>query len=147
MLVEQFEMHAPFIENADEKKFYNDAYWSFIPQEDYMPLGVKISTPPFLSFLNLQPFVIVGSPHIVAILKHLGYALFGEFVDDSYDNMDDAEERMHRCFTLCYQLLLLDHQQHQALIHKLSSLLLHNQKRFLSKKNDVLDKIIRKLYA
>jgi len=48
----------------------------------------------FKPIIMKHPFVLVSRPHSLEYLKKLGYRTFSPFIDESYDNIDNDEERL-----------------------------------------------------
>ena len=42
-----------------------------------------------------HPFILVSAPNSLAALRQRGYKTFPEFIDESYDQIEDANERMN----------------------------------------------------
>jgi hypothetical protein len=54
----------------------------FFSEKIYKPIAMK------------HPFILVSSPNALAALHERGYKTFPEFIDESYDKIEDAHERM-----------------------------------------------------
>ena len=55
----------------------------FFSEKMYKPIAMK------------HPFILVSSPNALAALQHRGYRTFPEFIDESYDKIEDSHERMN----------------------------------------------------
>jgi len=119
-----------------EPQHYNDAYWNFITE-------TGTSSHPFLSektfkpIANLQPFVMMGSLHSLKLLHDLGYKTFGEFIDESYDNIKNPEIRIKAATRQAINLAKMSHPEHIKLMKQLKPILEHNQQHFFSSKNRI----------
>jgi len=141
--VTQFEAAQPFlIDTSDDevvnhhwhviKKFFNDAYWNIVTESfyaDYHTLTEKTFKP----IVNLQPFIIVGAPGSLRQLHELGYETFGSVIDESYDDVDDHDDRMRKLIRLSCYLADMSHPDHIAIQKEIKPILEHNQKVFFAK--------------
>lgn len=127
------------------KNFYQDAYWNVILETHINQNTLFLTEKTFKPILNLQPFLIIGSPGSLDLLKELGYKTFGNWIDESYDKISDAELRLSKCFEIVCWLNKTSHHQHQKMMEEMSETLIHNQKQFLSSKKDKLIALLDKI--
>ena len=76
-------------------KYYNDTYFSLITETGYengLPFHPTEKT--FKPILHKHPFVILTMPHYLKNLRDMGYRTFDGIIDESYDNIEDDDERM-----------------------------------------------------
>lgn len=146
-LMDMFDLHTPFdnpIFNNDE--IFQNAYWNFVLEDSFNPRTLGLTNNTFAPILNLQPFIIVGSPGSLELLQDLGYKTFGNYINEEYDTIDNDEERLLLVFRLAYQLSILSDEDHIKMMENLEPILKHNQQHFLaSKKHRCLD-LLRRIY-
>ena len=99
----------------------------------------------FKPILNLQPFVIVGASGSLQLLHELGYKTFGDYIDESYDNIEDPEQRLKQCLHTVEQISRMSHSEHMVDQHDMRKILLHNQQHFLSDKSAKLLNLLNKI--
>ena len=126
-----------------DARFFQDAYFNVIVETHINNLFLTEKT--FKPILNLQPFVIVGAPRSLRLLRELGYKTFGDYIDESYDNEDNAEQRLKLCLNVVEQIVGMSHAEHVKIQQDMAEILLYNQQHFLSDKSakllNLLDKI------
>jgi hypothetical protein len=126
-----------------DTRFFQDAYYNVVVETHINNLFLTEKT--FKPILNLQPFVIVGAPGSLALLHELGYKTFGDYIDESYDSIEDPEQRLVECMRTVEQISLMSHTEHMVDQHSMRQILLYNQRHFLSDKSanlfNLLDKI------
>ena len=87
----------------------------------------------------------MGAPRSLRLLRELGYKTFGDYVDESYDNEDNAEQRLKLCLNAVEQIENMSHAEHVKIQRDMAEILLYNQQHFLSDKSakllNLLDKI------
>ena len=72
---------------------YRNTWVSLVTESSYFEYenSIFISEKTFKPIICLQPFIIVGSRGVLAKLRALGYKTFSGWIDESYDDCDDAE--------------------------------------------------------
>lgn len=81
-----------FVERILDNVYLN-SWVSIVTESSYFDHehNVFISEKTFKPIACMQPFIIVGSKHTLKYLRRLGYKTFGEFIDESYDDLEDSE--------------------------------------------------------
>ena len=83
-------------------KLYRDSYASLVT-ETVVDTGNKgvlfISEKTYQPIYNLHPFLNVGGPGILKLLKKDGYATFPELFDESYDEITNCSTRIQKVIT------------------------------------------------
>lgn len=76
-------------------KFY-DSYLHICPETfQYKRAGrVFFSEKIFKPIMYMQPFTLIGEPYGLRTLREMGYETFGDIIDESYDEIDDNQERI-----------------------------------------------------
>jgi len=89
--------------SSADKSFYENTYFSVVTETLCLPnhsadgyyLGRAISEKTLKPILNKHPFLIMGVPRILKVLKYLGYKTFSPFIDESYDDEIDGPTRVY----------------------------------------------------
>lgn len=119
-----------------EEQHYKQAYWNFVT-ETGTEMEPFLSEKTFKPIANLQPFIIMGSRNSLKLLHDLGYKTFGDYIDESYDNIPSPEIRVKTATRQAITLAKLSHAKHIKLIKQLKPILEHNQRHFFSSKNRI----------
>lgn len=94
-----------FLDN-DDMQYYHSSYFSVIPETSYythdsgngpnssMFHSRFLSEKTFKSIVAKHPFLMVGQHQILQSIKDLGYKTFHPWIDESYDQIEDDEDRM-----------------------------------------------------
>lgn len=117
-----------------EKQHYTDAYWNFVTESGLIG-DTFLSEKTFKPIANLQPFIIMGNYGSLRLLQDLGYKTFGDYIDESYDLVQNPVDRIKLATEQAMKLARMSHDEHIKLIHELKPILEHNQKHFFSSKN------------
>jgi hypothetical protein len=134
-LIDMFGQQLPMLDQAgSELDYYNNAYWNFSITPNFTLSGLSLSKNVFLPMLNLQPFVIVGAPGSLKLLRTMGYRTFKDQVNESYDSIADDESRMQNLFRLVYEMAHFTGPELASLNTNLRRDIQHNQDHLLSSK-------------
>jgi len=83
----------PFFISNTGKKLYQDSYINVVT-ESHIRGSVMFSEKIWKAVMNLQPFVVVGQPGYLRELRRRGFRTWSWFVDESYDDIVDCDERV-----------------------------------------------------
>jgi len=78
-----------------------------------------------------QPFMLIAGMNYLAQLKKLGYKTFDRWIDESYDQMPDLNDRINCVVSQLKKLSLLSTQELISMREEMREVLFHNQKRFV----------------
>ena len=151
-----FEMQMPF--NCDQltdqehnnhklihEEYFNQAYFNYVVETHFDNDTIFLTEKTFNPILNLQPFVIVGNPGSLRLLKDLGYKTFDTVIKEEYDNIINHKDRMSQILKISFDLTNLSHKHHMRIQQIISQSLQHNQKLFLSPKVNRINKLLNEL--
>ena len=155
-LFDNFNLHVPFkADDLDDighnnhklidTRFYQDSYVNFVVETHFSKNNIFLTEKTFKPILNLQPFIIVGAPGSLKLLRDLGYETFGDWIDESYDNVKNDENRMFDVFAAAYEINNMSHEKLVAMTKEMIPVLAHNQQVLLNSKKAVLEKLINQI--
>jgi len=78
------------------------------------------------SFMNQQPFVVLGAPGLLRDIHAAGFRTWGELWDESYDNEPDFHKRLDKCITVAKSLETFDWQKNNDKIREIAMHNFHN---------------------
>lgn len=125
---------------------FNDSYFNII-LETHLDAdqsgGTFLTEKTFKPIKNCQPFVLVAPAGSIKQLQHMGYRTFDHVINHAYDQELDNTKRWDM---VCSEIerLVTKVDLHQLYIDSKEDLL-HNQRLFLSSKQDRLNSLITKL--
>ena len=158
-LVDQFLQHAPFkadtLSSVEQnlyrtlvKEHYQDSYWNFVIETF---LNVDSSGGAFLTEKTFKPichnqfFVIAGAANSLAVCRDLGYKTFSRFIDESYDQITNDQERFDCVLDLAVSLASKSHSELHSLYCDLEPEITHNSKLYACSKKQRLLNLVDKL--
>lgn len=112
------------------------------------PVGAFLSEKTFKAMAMAHPYMLIACPGCLQVAEQLGFETFADLWDQSYDNIENFDQRLH---AIVEQLKAFDiNQLQQPMIQQK---LLHNQQRLFDPvviqsmiKNQILDPIEEFLY-
>jgi hypothetical protein len=110
---------------------YKNSWVSVITESSYFENdeSVFVSEKTFKPLACMQPFIIVGSKNTLKYLRKLGYKTFHPYIDESYDDLEDAD-RFIAITNLLKQINAIEDKA--AWYESMRDILEHNYKLFLT---------------
>jgi len=130
---EEFESHLPIIfdnqhnlwrKNEDENYIFQKSFL-WISHETHMDDKLTLfSEKTIRAILYMNPFVINGDVGTLAYLQDLGFKTFGDFWDESYDLIQNIDERQKEIIKIIKNL---ENKNLKELYNKMRPILEHNR--------------------
>jgi len=95
----------------DDIKYFDESYFSIVTETafyDNQSHGINsmfITEKVLKCFACMHPFILLGRPHSLAELRKVGYKTFEPFIDESYDTIEDDNERLTCIFNEIHRLM------------------------------------------
>jgi hypothetical protein len=88
-----------------------------------------------------RPFILASTPGSLKYLQDYGFKTFGQYIDESYDNIVDSTERLTKIVAEMKRISNLSTKEKTQLWHILYSIANHNKQLFFSEKwqNSIID--------
>jgi hypothetical protein len=104
------ERHNPVDIIPDDFKYFKSSNFSIITEtEFYSENGyddaIFISEKTYKAIAMKHPFIVFGKAHLLGELHALGYKTFSPFIDESYDAIENDEERFKAVYAEIKRLL------------------------------------------
>ena len=101
----------------------------FFEKEKVGYISEKVIKP----MLHRHPFIVLSTPGTLSYLHSMGFKTFSEtgFVDETYDMIDDDEERYYAVVEEIYKLCNLSYEQKEGFMWRCESILEHNYNNLL----------------
>lgn len=106
----------------------------FITEKIYKPI------------LNLHPFIVIGAPRILELLKERGYYTFEEMFDESYDTELDHVKRVNKVITAIYNFTKLPSNEKYTIYKSIIPKLLHNRDLYIGTAADSSENEFTKVF-
>ena len=120
---------------TDKDYFYKETFLSVVTEvlfnHDSIFLSEKILKP----IWNLHPFIVASVPFTLQKLQELGFKTFEPFIDESYDKVQNHEDRMDKILIELDKFRSKSFDELREWWKEILPILNHNQKVFLEYKN------------
>lgn len=90
--------------NTFFKEHYLDSYFNITTETCFSEGQIFFTEKIIKPILCLQPFIILSSPNYLKKLKGLGFKTFDSIWDESYDEIQDNEDRLIKIFNLILKI-------------------------------------------
>jgi hypothetical protein len=77
-------------------RFYLDSKYSLVTETTFLGENLFLSEKTFKPIAHLHPFVIVGHPGTLRILRSFGYQTFHPWINEEYDEISNPAERLEK---------------------------------------------------
>jgi len=77
------------------KSHYADTYFNIITETSFENNSLNLTEKSFKAFANCHPFLIIGDMDTHKYLQSLGFELYDELIDYSFDSMPDNQKRLN----------------------------------------------------
>ena len=122
-------------DNIDLSNFkqdpYLNTYISIVTETNFDNKILQVTDKVFKPIVNLQPFIYVSSYGGLQHIRDLGYHTF-DFIDESYDLIEDEEERLRTIKNEVHRLINLGLNDIHDIYYGIMDVLRYNRKHWLS---------------
>lgn len=95
----------------DDFRYFEESYFSIVTETafyDKQSHGINstfITEKTMKCFIKFHPFIMIGRPHLLLALKKLGYQTFTPMIDESYDSIENDDDRLSMIFLEIHKLM------------------------------------------
>ena len=75
-------------------EYYVDSYFNIVTETFFEEPALRFSEKIYKPIIYRQPFILYSTPFSLRQLRSVGYKTFGDFIDESYDEIQDHEKRL-----------------------------------------------------
>ena len=114
-----------FLSRKDE---YENSYFTIVSETNAESKYCFITEKTTKPIMNLHPFIIMGNPKILSVLKSYGFKTFNKWWDESYDDEVDFKTRTQMILNIVKDLCSKSKEEMTSMIKEMESVLIHNKK-------------------
>lgn len=114
------------------EKYFSESYWSIITEGDFSNKDNKqqFTEKVLKAFAYHHPFIVIGLPGTLDLLKKHGFITFSSVIDESYDQEQDDKKRLEMALQEIDKLNKLNMHELKDLYDRLLPILDHNFKTY-----------------
>ncbi len=133
-------------DNAFPKELFLDSVINICSETSFENNELFITEKVLKPILNFQPFILIGPYQYLKELRKLGFKTFGDFWDESYDEIENPKERYMKIRELILNLNKKTIEELNLLYKNVKHICIYNNRKFnsLNIENSII-KIFNKL--
>jgi hypothetical protein len=113
-------------ENNSIETFYNDVFCDIVNETRFAQPTANYSEKTYQPMFYKKPFVLVAPPYTLKYLKEQGFKTFSDFWDESYDTIENHEERLFKIFEVIDSIDSKSIEELQEIYIQMIPILEHN---------------------
>jgi hypothetical protein len=114
-----------FLSRKDE---YENSYFTIISETNAETSYSFLTEKTIKPIMNLHPFLVLGNPYTLEVLKSYGFKTFDRWWDESYDNIKDFKTRCAKLLDIVNTLCNKSHEEWIQMLKEMEDNLIYNQK-------------------
>jgi len=113
-----------------EHKLWQSAFLHVVNETVFYEPKLHLTEKIFKPIVAARPFLLVAAPGNLAYLRSYGFQTFDKWIDESYDQIQDADARLDAIASEIYRLQRLPLQALRRLLEEMTPVLRHNREHF-----------------
>ncbi len=110
---------------------YGRSWFSVVTETEMCDRVLRITEKPLKPLMNFHPFIVLGNPGSLGLLRDYGFRSFPEMFDESYDDEPDPRRRFDLVFRDLQRLCALGESELDRLDRAVEEAVVHNARRAL----------------
>jgi hypothetical protein len=125
-----------------KKELFLNSCINIVTETSFQYNEVFLSEKILKPIVMYQPFIVFSSVHYLKRLKEIGFKTFDEFWDESYDDVEDWEDRYNKVLLLILELNNKSIDELNNLYKNLKHICIYNRNHLLTMKKNSWPKIM-----
>jgi len=125
-------------ENNNVKDY--SAFWHVVTETVFYYDKLHLTEKTFKPIVSKQPFILLAAPGNLAYLKHYGFKSFSPFIDESYDDIKDNDQRIEFVVQELHRYCNLSAGEKLEIAREIAPIVEHNFNHFYSDFKHVITK-------
>jgi len=144
---DQSEEHTKFTDTKfTTSDHYSTTLFSIVTETSFDYESLTLTEKTFKPIANCHPFIIVGDYHSHLKLKELGFELYDDLINYSFDDIFDPQRRLNRVFSEIFRIHSLGREYIIDWYKKNIDKIEYNRNKFLEySKDDLFKKVLNKI--
>lgn len=114
------------------RDYFIDTFCHVVTETLFYEKTLHLTEKSFRPMVNERPFILVGPPRSLEYLRSYGFKTFDDYWDESYDIIDDPDQRLDKIMNLITEINNWSLDDMSKKLASMSSILQHNRHVFLN---------------
>ena len=131
--------------NTFKKDLFLNSCINIVTETSFQCNGLFLSEKIIKPIICYQPFIVVGPQNYLKELRSLGYKTFSDFWDESYDEIENGEDRYFAIEKLILEFNSKSIDELNEIYQKTKNICIYNREVFNTFKEDSIPNIIKQI--
>jgi len=113
-------------------KSYSDSYFEICFETFIHGEHKSFTEKVFKPLVNYSPFILVAYPGALKLLRELGFKTFSPYIDESYDEIEDANLRLKKVYVEIKRLCSMSKEELHNWYWGMKDILIHNHNHLIN---------------
>jgi hypothetical protein len=123
----------PWEYNVGISKFFNSSFLYICSESCIAEDKLFLTEKTFKGFLSMRPMIIIGNSFTLKKLREMGYKTFDKWIDESYDEIVDVNERISKISEILIDLGEKSIDELKDMLNDMREVLKHNYDNLLKR--------------
>tara|TARA_B110000503_G_scaffold99799_1_gene149287 strand:+ start:22545 stop:23816 length:1272 start_codon:yes stop_codon:yes gene_type:complete len=124
--------------NTNPAEYYKESFCAIVTETRFAESTGFLTEKIMNAIINYRPFIMVGPPGNLKYMKRWGFATYGEFWDESYDDETCHYKRIEKIFDLIDYISSMSVVQLKKLHKEMETTLIYNYNHILNLQEELL---------
>lgn len=121
-----------------EYKLWQSALWHLVTETVFYKPKLHLTEKIFKPIVARRPFMLVAAPGNLAYLRSYGFQTFDRWVDESYDHMQDPDQRLDAIANEIARFARMSAVELQRIWYDMQPVLIFNKQHFFGKFREII---------
>jgi hypothetical protein len=126
--------------SADIPRCVNDSFWHIVTETVFYYNKLHLTEKIFKPIVMKQPFMLLAAPGNLAYLKNYGFKTFEGIIDESYDSIQDPDQRTEAVVEQLAWYCSLSAEEKSAVIEAIAPIVEYNFHHFYGEFKHIISK-------
>ena len=126
----------------ETKELYENTFFSVVSETEFNVFVQSFTEKLIKPMMHFHPFFVIGSPYTLKSLKKYGFKTFDKWWDESYDEIENDEDRLISVLDEITRISNLSNDNLRKIIIEMEDVLIHNNQILISYDKDKLKKVL-----
>jgi hypothetical protein len=113
-----------------EYRLWQKSFLHLVNETVFYDQKLHLTEKTFKPIVSQRPFVLVAAPNNLQYLRNYGFQTFGDWWDESYDSIEDNDQRLDAIAKIIQDLCRRPMNQIREILQDMQSVLNHNKQHF-----------------